>query len=228
MEHAMATQLRRLATLAFHRRRTFLAAWLLVVVAVVGFYAAAGSSINSDFTIPGSSSQDARDYLEKALPPAAGTSAQIVFQSPAGTRITDAKYRSAVEATLARAKRGRACPGRRRRRAHRAAGRATARAGRAWVGRAGAALRTAAPSPTRRRSPGRSGTLRAPQRVFEQRRLADALLPAQHERATAPRSHTVQQPGEDVGLASPPQESRTVWHGGDATASSVDSGMDRG
>jgi putative drug exporter of the RND superfamily len=96
--------LRRLATLALRRRRRFAAAWLLIIVATVGCYAALGSAIDSDFTIPGSSSQNAIDELQKTLPPAAGTSAQIVFQSPPGTRIADARYRAAVEATLDRAK----------------------------------------------------------------------------------------------------------------------------
>ncbi|HEX4671110.1 MAG TPA: MMPL family transporter [Solirubrobacteraceae bacterium] len=101
----MATLLQRLATLAFRRRRAFVATWVLVIVAVLGLHAAFGSTINSDFTIPGSSSQDALDQLHKSLPPAAGTSAQIVFESPAGTKITDAQYRTAVEAALSQAKR---------------------------------------------------------------------------------------------------------------------------
>jgi putative drug exporter of the RND superfamily len=100
----VATLLQRIATLAFRRRRIFIAVWLLLIVAVVGCYVAFGSTINSDFTIPGSSSQKARDELKRTLPPAAGTSAQIVFESPAGTKISDAKYRSAVEATLDQAK----------------------------------------------------------------------------------------------------------------------------
>jgi putative drug exporter of the RND superfamily len=100
----VASVLHRVATLAFLRRRTFVAVWLLLIVAVGGSYLAFGSTINSEFTIPGSSSQDARDELQKTLPAAAGTSAQIVFESPAGTRISDARYHSAVEATLARAR----------------------------------------------------------------------------------------------------------------------------
>jgi putative drug exporter of the RND superfamily len=101
----VATLLQRLATLAFRRRRAFLATWLLIIVVTLGCYVAFGSTINSEFTIPGSSSQNALDELQKTLPTAAGTSAQIVFQSPAGTKITDAKYHAAVEATLTRAKR---------------------------------------------------------------------------------------------------------------------------
>jgi RND superfamily putative drug exporter len=93
-----------LATLAFRRRRTFLAAWLVAIVATLGSYAALGSRIDSEFTIPGSSSQTALDQLQETLPPAAGTSAQIVFESPVGTPITDSTYRSAVETTIDRAK----------------------------------------------------------------------------------------------------------------------------
>jgi RND superfamily putative drug exporter len=101
----MTPFLQRLAILAFHRRRAFLATWLVIIVAVVGSYATVGSTINSDFTIPGSSSQNALDQLQKTLPPAAGTSAQIVFQSPPQTKITDARYHAAIEATLDEARR---------------------------------------------------------------------------------------------------------------------------
>jgi RND superfamily putative drug exporter len=90
--------------LAFRHKRAFLAGWLLIMFVVVGSYAVFGSNINSEFTIPGSSSQNALNQLEKTLPPAAGTSAQIVFESPAGTKITDSKYHAAVEATLGQAK----------------------------------------------------------------------------------------------------------------------------
>ena len=78
---------------------------MLVVAIMLGGYAAVGSTINSDFTIPGSSSQRARDQLQRTLPTAAGTSAQIVFKAPGATRITDARYRAAVEATLDQARR---------------------------------------------------------------------------------------------------------------------------
>ncbi len=100
----MAIMLQRVATLAFRRRRIFLATWLLIIVAALGGYAALGSAIDSEFTIPGSSSQNALDELQRTLPPAAGTSAQIVFESPAGTKITDPRNHAAVEATLDQAK----------------------------------------------------------------------------------------------------------------------------
>lgn len=100
----MSTLLQRLATSAFRHKRGFLTGWLLIMLIVIGGYAAFGSHINSEFTIPGSSSQNALNELQNTLPPAAGTSAQIVFESPAGTKITEPKYHTAVESTLARAK----------------------------------------------------------------------------------------------------------------------------
>ncbi|HVD89997.1 MAG TPA: MMPL family transporter, partial [Jatrophihabitantaceae bacterium] len=100
----MATLLQRLAMLAFRHKRAFLAGWLLIMFVVVGSYAVFGSDINSEFTIPGSSSQNALNELQKSLPRAAGTSAQIVFESPTGTKITDPNYHAAVEASLAQAK----------------------------------------------------------------------------------------------------------------------------
>jgi RND superfamily putative drug exporter len=103
-EYIVATLLHRLATLAFRHKRAFLAGWQLIMFVVVGGYAVLGSDIDSEFTIPGSSSQNALDELQKTLPPAAGTSAQIVFESPPGAKITDPKYHTAVEATLAQAK----------------------------------------------------------------------------------------------------------------------------
>jgi RND superfamily putative drug exporter len=90
----------RLATTAFRRKWTFLAAWLLILLGVLGCYAAFGSSIDSEFTIPGSSSQAALDQLQHSLPLDAGTSAQIVFQAPPGRSITDPGYQTAVRATL--------------------------------------------------------------------------------------------------------------------------------
>jgi RND superfamily putative drug exporter len=96
--------LQRLATSAFRHKRAFLAGWLLIMLLVVGAYAVFGSHIDSDFTIPGSSSQNALNELQTTLPPSAGTSAQIVFESPPGTKITEPNYHAAVEATLTEAK----------------------------------------------------------------------------------------------------------------------------
>ena len=98
----MATLLQKIALHAFRHRLRFLAAWMLVLLIAVGSLAGLGSTINSEFTIPGSSSQRALDTLAKTLPAAAGTSAQVVFEAPAGHRITDSPYRAGVEATLAR------------------------------------------------------------------------------------------------------------------------------
>src|SRR5690242_15284729 len=103
-EYLVAVLLQRLAMLVFRRKRVFLAGWLLIMFVVIGGYVVVGSSINSEFTIPGSSSQNALNELQKSLPRAAGTSAQIVFESPAGTTITEGRYRTEVEASVRQAK----------------------------------------------------------------------------------------------------------------------------
>ena len=99
----MARLLNNLAVQAFRHRGRFLTGWLILIGLCLGAFAAFGSAIDSDFTIPGSSSQTARDTLAHTLPTAGGTSAQIVFESPVGTKITNAPYRAAVEAAVANA-----------------------------------------------------------------------------------------------------------------------------
>jgi RND superfamily putative drug exporter len=100
----MAAFLQRLAQTAFHRRRLVLVTWLILIGVVAGLYIGVGSRINSEFTIPGSQSQTALDTLSNKLPAAAGTSAQIVFEAPAGAKVTNPTYHNAVESVLTRAK----------------------------------------------------------------------------------------------------------------------------
>jgi putative drug exporter of the RND superfamily len=100
----MAQLLQRLTQTTFRRRRVVLVSWLIVIGLVVGFYVGIGSQLNDEFTIPGTESQTALDTLSSKLPTAAGTSAQIVFRAPAGARVTDGAYQTAVEASLTKAK----------------------------------------------------------------------------------------------------------------------------
>src|SRR5262249_23278689 len=90
--------------LAFHRRRLVLGTWLLLIGLVVGLHLAVGSSINNQFTIPGSQSQTALNTLSSRLPAASGTSAQIVLEAPLRAKITASPYRAPVEAVLSKAK----------------------------------------------------------------------------------------------------------------------------
>lgn len=99
----MASLLHRLGRGAFRHRRAVLAAWLLVLAAVVTCVITLGGTTDDEFTVPGSPAQTAMDTLERELPSAAGTSAQIVFVAPKGHRITEPQYAQAVSATMAKA-----------------------------------------------------------------------------------------------------------------------------
>ena len=97
---------RRLAMLAFRHKRAFLAGWLLIMFVVVGGYASDSARAST-----ASSPSRARPRRTRSTnlreEPAAREPArarQIVFESPAGTKITDRNYHAAVEASLAQAK----------------------------------------------------------------------------------------------------------------------------
>ncbi|WP_086723252.1 MMPL family transporter [Streptomyces carpinensis] len=99
----MASLLYRLGRGAFRHRRAVLAAWLLVLTAVVTCVITFGGTTDDEFTVPGSPAQTAMDTLKKELPSAAGTSAQVVFVAPKGHKITEPQYAKAVSATMAKA-----------------------------------------------------------------------------------------------------------------------------
>ena len=70
---AMAHHLYRLGDWAFTRRRTAVALWLVVLVAVIGAAVAVGGKTNDKFTVPGTESQQAQELLEQKFPEASGT-----------------------------------------------------------------------------------------------------------------------------------------------------------
>ena len=100
----MATRLYGLGAWAFRHRRIVLGFWLAVLVAVGVLSQSFSRPPRTQFTIPGTQSQEAIDLLNQKFPAAAGASAQIVFAAPAGHRLTEPALRAAVEGTLARAK----------------------------------------------------------------------------------------------------------------------------
>ncbi|MGY1580314.1 MMPL family transporter [Streptomyces sp. MN13] len=99
----MATWLYRLGLGAHRRRRLVLALWLAVLAAAVGTLMAVGGKLDNEFTIPGSESQQAQDTMAEDFPAAAGTSAQIVFTAPEGSKVSDPAAAQAVQRTLAAA-----------------------------------------------------------------------------------------------------------------------------
>ncbi|MFI9271305.1 MMPL family transporter [Kitasatospora sp. NPDC052896] len=102
----MATLLYRLGHGAYRRRKLVLAIWLAVLAGLIACVAAFGGKLDDRFTVPGAESQRALDTLAKTFPPAAGTSAQLVFTAPPGQDVTTGPYAAAIDRSLATAAHG--------------------------------------------------------------------------------------------------------------------------
>ncbi|HEY2287435.1 MAG TPA: MMPL family transporter, partial [Streptosporangiaceae bacterium] len=84
------------------------ALWILALVVAAGVSAAAGSSFNTDLSLPGTDSEAAVQLLATSFPAASGEGDQVVIQAAHGSAIRSAPVRTAVIAALARV---RAVPG---------------------------------------------------------------------------------------------------------------------
>ena len=100
----MARHLYALGAWSFRRRRVVIIAWLLALLTVGVLSNAFARPPSTQFTIPGTQSQEAIDLLTQKFPAAAGASARIVFAAPTGQRLTEPRLKAAIEATLARTK----------------------------------------------------------------------------------------------------------------------------
>jgi len=78
------------------------AAWLLTLVVVVGAGVAAGSSFNTNLSLPNTDSQDAVTLLATNFPAASGEGDQVVIQATHGSTIRSAPVRAAVTVALAK------------------------------------------------------------------------------------------------------------------------------
>jgi RND superfamily putative drug exporter len=94
-----------LARWCFRHRRTVVAAWLLALVAAIGIGAAAGTSFDTDLSLPSTDSQAAVNLLTANFPAAAGEGDLVVIQSTGAASVRSAPVRSAVTAALARVSR---------------------------------------------------------------------------------------------------------------------------
>ncbi|MER6797677.1 MMPL family transporter, partial [Amycolatopsis mediterranei] len=102
----MATFLYRLGRFSFRRRALVAAVWAAVLVALgLGALTLSGQLSNS-VTIPGTESQRAVDQLTEKFPQAnaGGATARVIIEAPAGTTVTDAKGKAAVEALVGQLK----------------------------------------------------------------------------------------------------------------------------
>ncbi len=78
------------------------AGWVVLLAGVWAIGISLGGEANNDFTLPGSSSQEALDLLEQDFPAAAGTSATVVYRSRSGTDMTsDSSLQSTLQSSIA-------------------------------------------------------------------------------------------------------------------------------
>jgi RND superfamily putative drug exporter len=100
----MATLLYRLGRTAFRRWPLFIAAWIVVMVAVGGFAAAKSQPTSDAFSIPGIPSEKAADLQKQLFPDAANAldaaTVNVVVAAPAGHQLSEPTYRRAVDGLL--------------------------------------------------------------------------------------------------------------------------------
>ena len=102
----MAGLLARIGRGTFRHRWATLLAWLMILIAVASISVIVSKPESTQFTVPGTQSQQAMDLLEQRFPAASGATAQIVFAAPAGTTLHVPTIKAAVEASIAQARRG--------------------------------------------------------------------------------------------------------------------------
>ncbi len=85
-------------------RRIVVLAWILATVGILVGSSAVGKKTASDFTLPGTNSQQAVNLLKSRFSSQAGDADQIVFRARSG-RLTDAADRGTITSTLARVQR---------------------------------------------------------------------------------------------------------------------------
>ena len=81
-----------------------IAAWVVLAIALVAIGQASGSKTSENLTLPGTGSTVSTELLEENLPQQAYGSNPLVFEAPAGKKLTEAKYAGAIEETVARLK----------------------------------------------------------------------------------------------------------------------------
>src|SRR5690625_1966018 len=99
----MAWHLYRLGRAAFRRRWIVLCVWLTALVAVGAGAATLSGDTKDEFDIPGIESVQAFDLIKDRPPQASpdGATAQIVYQAPEGSSLTDPQVKQAIQESLA-------------------------------------------------------------------------------------------------------------------------------
>lgn len=87
----------RLGRAAFRHRVRVVLLWLAVLILVGLGAAGLGKSFDNTFSLPGTSSQQALDQLNRTFPQVSGSSAQVIFVAPDGGSVRDQAERSAID-----------------------------------------------------------------------------------------------------------------------------------
>src|SRR5947209_15186291 len=82
-------------------RRIVVVGWLIATVGIFAISNSVGKRTASDFTLPGTGTQQAVDLLKSRFPAQAGDADQIVFHARTGT-LSNAVDRATIGTTLAR------------------------------------------------------------------------------------------------------------------------------
>ncbi|MCQ9367989.1 MMPL family transporter [Brevibacterium sp. 91QC2O2] len=93
----MSSFLYELGRRAFRHKKTVLATWLIILVAIGGFVGAFSKPFADDFTLPGSEAQEALDSMKLSFPQASGASAQIIIVAPDGQRVDHNPYKQEMK-----------------------------------------------------------------------------------------------------------------------------------
>ncbi|QJC52625.1 MMPL family transporter [Paenibacillus albicereus] len=91
----------KLGKTAFDKPWAFIAAWIVILGAVVALIASNGVSVSSEMKIEGTESQKVLDKLQQELPQAAGDQGSVVFTVPDGERLDTPERQQAILAAIA-------------------------------------------------------------------------------------------------------------------------------
>ena len=94
--------MRALAAWCVRHRLAVIILWILAVVVSMAASKAVGSAFHDSFTLKGTESTQAYDTLRAAFPAASGDLEQIVFDVPAGSKVTDEATKAAIKPMLAK------------------------------------------------------------------------------------------------------------------------------
>jgi putative drug exporter of the RND superfamily len=80
-------------------------AWVVLAIVLIAIGSAVGSKTSENLTLPGTGSTISTELLEENLPQQAYGSNPLVFEAPAGEKLTEPKSAAAIEETVARLQR---------------------------------------------------------------------------------------------------------------------------